>query len=177
MIAAAVAASGEFPAPHPSGRPRKHANGAARVREHRKRKRNESNEIPAPSCNETFVTASEASACNEICNETTPRRPPSDEMGRRRYELHTDPYLRSLRVRLIDAAHGNVDGFADLTPISMLIQQGCDLDLDILPIVAREVPELPRPLKKWGAPWLVRDILAAREARLAGHQSCRRGAS
>jgi hypothetical protein len=32
-------------------------------------------------------------------------------------------------------------------------------------IVAREVPELPRPLRNWGAPWLVREILAAREQR------------
>jgi hypothetical protein len=31
------------------------------------------------------------------------------------------------------------------------------------------LPELPRPLKNWGAPWLVRDILAARDQRLAGH--------
>jgi len=38
--------------------------------------------------------------------------------------------------------------------------------LNVLPIVAREVPELPRPLKNWGAPWLVRDILAARDQRL-----------
>ena len=41
-----------------------------------------------------------------------------------------------------------------------------DLEADILPIIAREVPELPRPLKKWGAPWLVRDVLAARDQRL-----------
>ena len=32
----------------------------------------------------------------------------------------------------------------------------------MLPIVARELPELPRPLKNWGAPWLAREILAAR---------------
>jgi hypothetical protein len=27
--------------------------------------------------------------------------------------------------------------------------------------VVRTVPELPRPLKRWDAPWLVREILAA----------------
>jgi hypothetical protein len=32
-----------------------------------------------------------------------------------------------------------------------------------VPIVAREAPELPRLLKNWGAPWLVREILAARD--------------
>jgi hypothetical protein len=34
--------------------------------------------------------------------------------------------------------------------------------------VARELPDLPRPLKNWGAPWLVRDILAARDQRRLG---------
>ena len=31
-----------------------------------------------------------------------------------------------------------------------LIAQGCDLELEVLPIVAREIPDLPRPLKNWG---------------------------
>jgi hypothetical protein len=52
----------------------------------------------------------------------------------------------------------------------MLIAQGCDLESDVLPVVARSLPDLPRPLKNWGAPWLVREILAAREQRLAGHR-------
>jgi hypothetical protein len=56
---------------------------------------------------------------------------------------------------------------ADISPIRALIEQGCDLEVDVLPIVAREIPELPRPLKNWGAPWLVREILAARGQRLA----------
>jgi hypothetical protein len=43
---------------------------------------------------------------------------------------------------------------ADLAPIRALLDQGCDLEAVILPIVARELPELPRPLKNWGAPWL-----------------------
>jgi hypothetical protein len=36
---------------------------------------------------------------------------------------------------------------------------GAYLEADILPIIAREVPDLPRPLKNWGAQWLVRDTL------------------
>jgi hypothetical protein len=28
----------------------------------------------------------------------------------------------------------------------------------VLPVVARLLPDLPRPLKNWGAPWLVREI-------------------
>ena len=40
-------------------------------------------------------------------------------------------------------------------PILGLVDQGCDLEADILPTVARTVPELPRPLRNWGAQWLV----------------------
>ena len=35
---------------------------------------------------------------------------------------------------------------------------------------ARELPELPRPLKNWGALWLVQDILAASDQWLAGQR-------
>ena len=76
------------------------------------------------------------------------------------------PDGRKLRVRLIDASHGNIDPLSAISPIRALVEQGCDLDLDMLPIVARERPDLPRPLKNWGAPWLVRDILAARASGL-----------
>jgi hypothetical protein len=72
----------------------------------------------------------------------------------------------SLRDRLIDASNGNMDALSDISPIRALIEQGCDLEADVVPIVAREIPELLRPLKNWGAPWLVRDILAARDQRL-----------
>jgi hypothetical protein len=40
-------------------------------------------------------------------------------------------------------------------PIRHLIDIGCDFEA-----------ELPRPLRSWGAQWLVREILAAREQRL-----------
>jgi hypothetical protein len=33
------------------------------------------------------------------------------------------------------------------------------------------VPTLPRPLKRWEARWLVREILAVREQRLIGSQT------
>ena len=72
------------------------------------------------------------------------------------------------RVRLFDASQGNADLAADISPIRALLEQGCDLQADVVPIVARELPELPRPLTNWGAPWLVREILAARDQRLAG---------
>jgi hypothetical protein len=75
----------------------------------------------------------------------------------------------SVRGLLVNAAAWNVDREADISPIVELLNtQGCDLRLDVLPVVAREVPELPRPLRNWGAPWLVRKILAAGSSRLSG---------
>jgi hypothetical protein len=71
-----------------------------------------------------------------------------------------------LKGRLIEAARHNVDASADVGPILYLLDQGCDLEADVLSIVALELPELPRPLRNWGAPWLVREILANRDSRL-----------
>jgi len=72
----------------------------------------------------------------------------------------------SLKGKLVCAAQWNVDRDADVEPIRALIEQGCDLEADILPIVAREVPELSRPLKSWGVKWLADEILSARDQRL-----------
>jgi hypothetical protein len=69
---------------------------------------------------------------------------------------------------LIDASRGNVDPDAHIGTIRALLDQGCDLEADILPIVARDVPELPRPLKNWGVQWLARETLAARDRRVHG---------
>ena len=69
----------------------------------------------------------------------------------------------SLKGLLVDAAGWNVDREADVAPIRALIEQGCDLEADVLPTVARNVPDLTHPLKSWGARWLVQDILAARD--------------
>jgi hypothetical protein len=77
--------------------------------------------------------------------------------------------MEHLRGRLGEVAGSHCDTDANLEPIVALIRdQGCDLEADILPVVAREVPQLPRPLKNWGAAWLVRDILAARDQRVHG---------
>jgi hypothetical protein len=67
---------------------------------------------------------------------------------------------KHLRDRLSTVAPGSFDPAADIAPMRALLDKGCDLEADVVPIVARE---LPRPLKNWGAPWLVRDILAARD--------------
>jgi hypothetical protein len=67
----------------------------------------------------------------------------------------------SLKGLLVDAARWNVDREADVAPIQALLALGCDLEADILPTVARLVPDLPRPLKNWGAKWLVQALTAS----------------
>jgi hypothetical protein len=77
----------------------------------------------------------------------------------------------SLKDMLVDAAGGNVDREADVLTIRALIEnKDCDLEADVLPTVARLVPELPRPLRNWGAQWLIEEILAARDKRGAAHE-------
>jgi hypothetical protein len=118
----------------------------------------------------------ETPPCDETRDETTAR--PRYEMRDEIAESGALDATGRLRVALLDASQGNVDPAADISPIRALLEQGCDLQADVVPIVAREVPELPRPLKNWGAPWLAQDILAARDQRLRDGKSrrCLQGA-
>jgi hypothetical protein len=54
--------------------------------------------------------------------------------------------------RLADAFKGNFDASASIAPIRALLDQGYDLEADIVPTVARTMPDLPRPLKRWDGP-------------------------
>jgi hypothetical protein len=54
--------------------------------------------------------------------------------------------VSSLKELLVGAARHNVDLSAGEGPIRYLIDIGCDLEADILPTVARTVPDLPRRL-------------------------------
>jgi hypothetical protein len=172
MIAAAVKASGEFPTPQAArrGRPRKYADDAARKRDWKRGTTKRATKS---------VRGDEKG--DEIPTHLGGAYPPGDEKGDENHEENKDktsqtrmprdqiPFQRAmdhLRGRLEEAGQGNFDADADVAPIRALLDQGCDLEADILPIIAREVPELPRPIKKWGAPWLVREILAARAFRL-----------
>jgi hypothetical protein len=73
-----------------------------------------------------------------------------------------------LRQRLEEAGQANFDARVSIEPIRRLIEQGCDLEADILPVIAREVPELPRLLRSWAAKWVVEEILTARDRMIAG---------
>jgi hypothetical protein len=58
---------------------------------------------------------------------------------------------QEIRGRLHGAARGHVEPELNVEPIRCLLDRGCDLEADILPTVARTVPELTRPLKRWAA--------------------------
>jgi len=75
---------------------------------------------------------------------------------KKKARVKSRPKVPSLKGLLVDAARWNVDQSASEEPIRYLIDIGCDLEADILPTVARTVPDLPRPLKRWDAPWLPR---------------------
>jgi hypothetical protein len=132
------------------GRPRKYPDKAAKARAYRKQKKCEIEAIKARAETEPIKERAET---------------PSFVTPRVRYEVVAEAV--SLRVRLIDASHGNIDALADIAPIRALIEQGCDLEADILPVIEREVPELQQPLRNWGAQWLAQEILAQRNGRLA----------
>jgi hypothetical protein len=129
MIAAAVKAGGESRTPHPGGRPRKHADTAARDRAYRERKKRDETSFDVGGTagrDETSFDARDETSF--VTRDETPvaRVVEGDE-------------LRD-EVRILNAAHWNVDRDADIAPIRALIDQGCDLEADILPIIAREVP-------------------------------------
>jgi hypothetical protein len=162
IVAALLHAGGTFEHVPRSkgGRPRKYADRAECDRAYRKRRkaREETRE-------ETDRAERRAARLGEETREeTAPAQVRREETPR---HIESAEYLRT---RLIDAAHGNFDLSSSIEPIRTLLDQGCDLEADVVPIVARLLPDLPRPLKNWGAPWLVREILAAREQRLARHR-------
>jgi hypothetical protein len=79
--------------------------------------------------------------------------------GRLAEIIDTDDLL----VKMLDAAGGNDQpGAIDTAPIAALIEQGCDLDLDVLPVF-RDFATSPTPIKRWDHPGLIRAILRGRE--------------
>jgi hypothetical protein len=55
----------------------------------------------------------------------------------------------------------------DLQPIAAVLEQGCNIDLDVLPAVRDMVAiDGQPPLKSWGVPWLAEEIIRRRDARM-----------
>jgi hypothetical protein len=54
------------------------------------------------------------------------------------------PANEQLLAALTEAARGNFDPLANLEPMRDVIRQGCDLEQDVVPVVAALIPELPR---------------------------------
>ena len=72
---------------------------------------------------------------------------------------------------LCEAASENVDraapGITDVAPIKQLLEDGCELYTDILPVIREQVPGLSSPLRNWGAKWLMAAIRARRDGNAA----------
>ena len=131
-IAVVLGAAGAFQAApkRQRGRKRQHADSAERLRAWRRR--NEiRNEIAAPDALRNEIR-------NETRNEIPDGRPPAGFV--------------TLWDRIQEVAAGHFDPEADMAPILVLLNQGCDLEADILPIIARDVPTLGRPLEALGRP-------------------------
>ena len=60
---------------------------------------------------------------------------------KKKARVETRPIIPSLKELLVEAAAHNVDLSAGEGPIRYLIDIGCDLEADILPTVARTLPE------------------------------------
>jgi hypothetical protein len=80
-------------------------------------------------------------------------RPPPNSVPRDETPL---PDPRNLRVRIIDASNGNVDALSDIAPIRVLLDQGCDLEADVLAFgafgAAEGAPPCPKTRPKGGRP-------------------------
>jgi hypothetical protein len=127
-------------------RPRRDPTNVARQRRYKAKRRN--------------VTASEAAPGNVTANVTAPARPVTANVT----ALPPDDPMPLLLARLLDAAGGNVQsGANDTAPIAALIEQGCDLNLDVLPAVRDLLTDpLQPPLKRWSVPWRAAEIVRRR---------------
>jgi hypothetical protein len=102
--------------------PTKHANEAERARQYRKRKKRHET---------SSVTANDGRDRDESGFVTPTRDETRDE---------TPLFVLEARQRLLlDAAEGNADPAADIGPIEALLDQGCNFEMDVLPVVAGEV--------------------------------------
>jgi hypothetical protein len=112
IIAAVVGAAGAFQDAPSSrgGRPRNYADRALRDRAYRERKKAR-DETPVPDA---------------------PRDETRDETPFARYEMCYE--IPRLRARLEEAGEGHFDPDADISPIIDLLDQGCDLEAEVVPI-------------------------------------------
>jgi hypothetical protein len=151
-----------------------------RVREHRERKKRfETDETPRSDVkrmkrNETLGNAEEIREEESRGEQTRLKlnEPPRQEPARAKSSVVVEkvaPEAQHLLDRLFAAANHHVDLSDDratkIGPISDLQNEGCDLELDILPIIKAHVPRMSTPLKSWGAPFLANHIRAARDRR------------
>jgi hypothetical protein len=115
--------------PRPNGRPRQYANRNEQQRAYRERKRRE----------KTLTARDERKQSEKTLGEERERLADNEREERRAVREACEGRVASLKGLLVDAAGWNVDREADVAPIRALIEQGCDLEADVLPVIALEV--------------------------------------
>jgi hypothetical protein len=135
-------------------RPRRDPTGIERARQYRARKRDGRN-VTGTVTPKRNVTHNVTRAVTGADGNVSARLPSSKA---------------DLLAQLIEAAGGNVQpGAIDTAPIAALLEQGCYLELDVLPAVRDLITHpLQPPLKSWGLPWLGKEIIRRRDERTAG---------
>jgi hypothetical protein len=145
-------------------RPRRDLTAAARMRQARARKRAE-RAVTRAVTPERAVTGDVTRAVTDAVT-----RASTDDVGNVPGRLAEIIDTDDLLVKLLDAAGGNVHPTAtDTSPIAAHLEQGCDLDLDVLPAVHDLLTDpLQPPLKRWDLSWLTAEITRRRDER-TGH--------
>ena len=138
-------------------RPRRDLTAAARMRQSRAKRRAERAV--------TRAVTPERAVTGDVARAVTRDAAPIDKIDSERASILSSRPL--LLASLIEAAGGNVaPGAVDVAPIQVLLAHGCDLDLDVLPVV-REIAKSQTPIKRWDHPGLIRAILRGRDIRIA----------
>jgi hypothetical protein len=142
-------------------RPRRDLTAAARMRQFRAKRRAEHAVTRAV----TREVTPERAVTGDVTRAVTREAAPIDKIDSERASILSSRPL--LLANLIEAADGNVaPGAVDVAPIQVLLAAGCDLDLDVLPVV-RDLATSQTPIKRWDHPGLIRAILRGREIRIA----------
>jgi hypothetical protein len=138
-------------------RPRRDLTAAARMRQSRAKRRAERAV--------TREVTPERAVTGDVTRAVTRDAAPIDKIDSERASILSSRPL--LLANLIDAAGGNVvPGAVDVAPIQVLLAHGCDLDLDVLPVV-RDLATSQTAIKRWDHPPLIRAILRGRDVRIA----------
>jgi len=111
-------------------------------------------------------------ASGNVSSDVSETPPESDSETESETESSSSIDDERLGNELRNAAPGSISaGCTNVSAIKALLDEGCYLELDVLPTVRQRLPALGSPLKTWGAGWLadaIRDARKRRDGRRSG---------